>query len=95
MPVFPVTDVAFTGFRVVRERPRAVAVWVLLQLALSLSLGALAVEMAGPRLASIEALGATSHRFLPRSWPSWPASLRSTRCCSSSPFPLTRWCSPR
>lgn len=60
MPSISVTDVAFTGFRIVRERPRAVALWAILQLALSLALGVLVVGMAGPQMARIEALGVSA-----------------------------------
>jgi hypothetical protein len=55
MADFSATDVAFTGFRIVRERPMAAAVWAGLQLVTSLILGAIIVATAGPQLMALQA----------------------------------------
>lgn len=57
MTDFSIQDVAFTGFRVVREHPRAVAIWAALALAASLLFTALLVSMAGPTVMKMQALG--------------------------------------
>ena len=40
MQGFSISEAAFTGFRIVRERPRAVVFWALIQLAVSVVGGA-------------------------------------------------------
>jgi hypothetical protein len=55
MADFSATDAAFTGFRIVRERPMAAAVWAALQLVISLILGAFIVATAGPQLMALQA----------------------------------------
>jgi hypothetical protein len=57
---FSISEAAFTGFRIVRERPRAVVVWALIQLAVSLIGGAALVAMAGPDLMRLRALSAAA-----------------------------------
>lgn len=57
MSGFSITEVAFTGFRIVRQRPRAVIVWATVQLALSLIGGAAVVTSVGPELMRLRALG--------------------------------------
>ena len=47
MAEFSIQDAAFTGFRVVREHPRAVIVWAVLQLAVSIVLIGCVVGLAG------------------------------------------------
>jgi hypothetical protein len=54
---FSATDAAFTGFRIVREHPRAVLVWAIVQTIVSLVLGAYVVVTAGPALMSLQARG--------------------------------------
>jgi hypothetical protein len=61
METFSISDAAFTGFRIARERPRAVAVWAGIQLIASLALGGTMVVMAGPafrRLTDLRAVAA-------------------------------------
>ncbi len=53
MAEFSATDAAFTGFRIVRERPLAAAVWASLQVVMGLFIGALMVQTAGPALMAI------------------------------------------
>jgi hypothetical protein len=53
MADFSATDVAFSGIRFVRERPRTVAVWAGVQIIISLVLGALVVVMLGPSMAQM------------------------------------------
>ena len=50
MAEFSIQDAAFTGFRVVREHPKAVAVWGLSALIFSLILQVVFVPMVGPAL---------------------------------------------
>lgn len=57
MDSFSISDAAFTGFRIVRERPRAVVAWAVIQLAVSLVLGGAAIAVAGPDLMRLRALG--------------------------------------
>lgn len=49
-------EAAFSGFRVVRERPRAIAVWVIVLLALTLIFSVFMVSSAGPALTRVMAL---------------------------------------
>jgi hypothetical protein len=57
MADFSATDVAFSGIRFVRERPRTVAIWAGAQLIISLVLGAIVVAMLGPSLVQLQGLG--------------------------------------
>src|SRR5215469_9577104 len=57
MANFSATDVAFSGIRFVRERPRAVAIWAGAQLIISLVLGAAVVAVMGPSLVLLRGLG--------------------------------------
>jgi hypothetical protein len=56
MSDFSATDVAFTGIRFVRERPRTVAIWAGAQLVLSLVLGGIAVAIMGPYIGQLQGL---------------------------------------
>ena len=55
MADFSIQDVAFTGFRVVRHHPRALLAWWLLALALSLSVSAVFLGLAGADFAQLMA----------------------------------------
>jgi hypothetical protein len=57
MADFSATDVAFSGIRFVRERPRTVAIWAGAQLVISIVLGAAVVALMGPSLAQLQGLG--------------------------------------
>jgi hypothetical protein len=57
MTDFSATDVAFSGIRFVRERPRTVAIWAGAQLLISLVLGALIVAIMGPSLVQLQGFG--------------------------------------
>jgi hypothetical protein len=54
MSGFSATDVAFSGFRFVRERPRTVAIWSGIQLVLSLVVGGALIAVMGPALGQIQ-----------------------------------------
>jgi hypothetical protein len=56
MSDFSATDVAFSGIRFVRERPRTVAIWAGAQIILSLAFGGIAVALMGPYLAQLQGL---------------------------------------
>jgi hypothetical protein len=56
MADFSATDVAFTGFRFVREHPRAVALWAAIQLVISLVVGLAMTVIAGPAMMQMQAL---------------------------------------
>lgn len=56
MSDFSATDVAFTGIRFVRERPRAVAVWAGVQILISLVFGLFFVGLLGPYMAQMQGL---------------------------------------
>ena len=58
MANFSASDVAMTGFRFVRARPRTVLVWGLLHTVLAVAFGILAVKVAGPGLMHIQELAA-------------------------------------
>ncbi len=58
MAEFSIQAAALTGFRVVREHPAALGVWVVFMVSVSLLLSVTAVGMAGPQLADMLALGA-------------------------------------
>ncbi len=57
---FSISEAAFAGFRIVRERPRAVVVWTVIQLAISLVGGGALVALAGPDLMRLRDLGASA-----------------------------------
>ncbi len=58
MAEFSMQDAAFTGFRVVREHPRALAIWSLYALTLSLAFGAVFVTFMGADFARLMAMSA-------------------------------------
>lgn len=58
MAEFSIRAAALTGFRVVREHPAALGVWVVFMVSVSLLLSVTAVGMAGPQLGDLVALGA-------------------------------------
>lgn len=60
METFSISDAAFTGFRIARERPRAVALWAGIQLVTSLVLGGTLVVVAGPSLVRLQDMGAAA-----------------------------------
>ena len=51
-----ITDVAFSGFRLVREHPKAVAVWGVLSLISSFVSTALLILLAGPKMQVLDAM---------------------------------------
>ena len=55
MAEFSISEAALTGFRVVREHPRAVLVWAAFQLVFSLLMRALVASTAGPDLIALMA----------------------------------------
>lgn len=57
MADFSATDVAFSGIRFVRERPRTVAVWAGVQIGISLVLGVIVVATMGPYMAQLQGMG--------------------------------------
>lgn len=57
MAGFSATDVALSGIRFVRERPRTVAVWAGLQIVLSLVLGSIGAATLGPSFAQLQGFG--------------------------------------
>ena len=59
MARFSASDAALTGFRIVRERPLALAIWAGIQLILTLGAGLSAVRFAGPALMSLHAASST------------------------------------
>ena len=61
MAEFSATEAAFTGFRIVRERPRAVLVWAAIQVVVGLAFGVfVATSGAGAALVSLRASPITS-----------------------------------
>lgn len=58
MADFSIQDVAFTGFGVVRQHPRALLAWWLYALVFALLLGLVIVGLAGPDFAKLVAVGA-------------------------------------
>ena len=56
MTDFSATDVAFSGIRFVRERPRTVAIWAGAQIVISLVVGAVVVATLGPGMAQLRSL---------------------------------------
>ncbi len=57
MASFSPTDAALTGFRVVREHPKALIGWILLQFILSLTTSLALVGFAGPSVARLQTEG--------------------------------------
>jgi len=57
MASFSASDAALTGFRIVRERPKAVAVWAAVQFVIALASSLIMVSLAGPFLDSLKAGG--------------------------------------
>lgn len=56
MATFSPSDVAFTGFRLVRERPKVVATWALTQFVVSMAFGLVLVATMGPALMRLQAM---------------------------------------
>lgn len=56
MSDFSATDVAFSGFRFVRERPVTVAIWSGIQIVISLAVGGLLIATMGPALGQLQGL---------------------------------------
>jgi hypothetical protein len=50
MAGFSASDVALTGFQIVRERPKAVLIWSAIQFAIALTFGVAMVRFAGPAM---------------------------------------------
>ncbi len=61
MAGFSASDVALTGFRIVRERPKAVLIWTAIQFAITLTFGLAMVRFAGPAMTSFNAVSAQAH----------------------------------
>lgn len=57
MSGFSATDVAFSGFRFVREKPRTVAIWSGVQIVISLVIGGVLIATMGPALGQIQGFG--------------------------------------
>ena len=57
MASFSPVEAALTGFRIVREHPKALIGWIILQLVLSLSTTLSIVNFAGPALARLQVAG--------------------------------------
>jgi len=55
MPIFSLTDAAFEGFRLTRERPRVVAAWATLYALMSLVTAVVMVTTIGPESATLRA----------------------------------------
>jgi hypothetical protein len=62
MASFSVSDAALTGFRIVRERPKVVAIWAVIQFVISLIVAVAMVSWAGPALTSLSAAGGQTSR---------------------------------
>jgi hypothetical protein len=62
MASFSASDAALTGFRIVRERPRALMIWIAIQLVLHIGLGAGMVQAVGPALTRLNAAGMENTR---------------------------------
>jgi hypothetical protein len=56
MANFSASDMALAGFRIVRERPKAVAIWAAIQFAISVIFAFGMISMAGPALMSLNAV---------------------------------------
>jgi hypothetical protein len=57
MASFSITDAAFSGFRLIRDRPATIATWILLNIALAAGVLASAFQLGGADLTRIAALG--------------------------------------
>lgn len=62
MASFSASDVALTGFRIVRERPKVILVWSAIQLVVSLVFGVMTVQLAGPAMMQLSGGGAAATR---------------------------------
>jgi MFS family permease len=62
MSDFSATDVAFTGIRFVRERPRAVAVWAGVQIVISFVFGLVFIGLVGPYMVQLQGLNHPGQR---------------------------------
>lgn len=60
MKTFSATDAAISGFRLVREHPKAMAVWVVIATLLSATVGVLMVVMFGPQLEAFSSISQDS-----------------------------------
>lgn len=60
MATFSPTDAALEGFRILRERPRAVLIWIGVNLAVSLVVWTLLISMFGTTLVELEQMGGGS-----------------------------------
>lgn len=58
MTDFSIPEVAFTGFRVVRERPMVVMIWAMILLIVAVTAASLLVGLAGPEFMRLQALAA-------------------------------------
>ena len=58
MASFSASDAALTGFRIVRERPKAVLIWSAIQFAITLTFSVGMVWFAGPALTKLNAVNA-------------------------------------
>lgn len=58
MADFSIREVAFTGFRVVRERPMVIVIWAMILLIVAVTAASLLVGLAGPEFMRLQALGA-------------------------------------
>ncbi|MEI9891312.1 MAG: hypothetical protein WDN45_12945 [Caulobacteraceae bacterium] len=77
MADFSATDVAFTGIRFVRERPRAVAVWAGVQVIISLVFGVVSIGLMGPYMVQLRALNTPGQRSRPGAGPAHPGPCRA------------------
>ena len=59
MTNFSIQETAFTGFRVVREHPRALAIWAAFALVTSLAFNGILVGVAGPDVMRLQQLSVT------------------------------------
>ena len=76
MADFSISDVAFTGFRVIRERPKALAVWVVIQVILAVAMLLLMAQTMAPAHACCHMMKTTcGHLRMPA----------SSSCCHVSP----------
>jgi hypothetical protein len=56
MPAFSLTDAAFEGFRLTRERPRVVAAWALLYGLMGLITAVVMISTVGPQFSALQAV---------------------------------------
>jgi hypothetical protein len=62
MASFSASDAALTGFRIVREHPRALLVWIGVQLVRAFVMTTAMVQLIGPALSRLNSAGVTSTR---------------------------------